>query len=289
VKEDGSLQYGLDVSITGAYAQMSLQADLAALAEASGWDGFFVQDGLLPARSEAMIDPWLALCAIALATQRLRIGALMTPLAAYLPWQLARQTSTLDHLSEGRLIFGAGLGFKEEDFLTVGADASAHVRAEKLDEGLALLRLFWKGEPFSFAGKQYQMRQAQLLPTPVQSPSIPIWLAGVWPHRKPLRRAAGFDGLYIASEQATGEPLTPADLHEAVAYVRSQRQDHAPFEVAFAGVTEAAEAATVIPPYAQAGATWWLEGIWVERGSVQQMRERIRQGPPRIDRTRVPD
>jgi alkanesulfonate monooxygenase SsuD/methylene tetrahydromethanopterin reductase-like flavin-dependent oxidoreductase (luciferase family) len=282
------LHYGLDVSITGAYAQVALLADLAALAEASGWDGFFVQDGLLPAPSEAMIDPWLALCAIALATQRLRIGALMTPMAAYRPWQLARQGMTLDHLSGGRLIFGAGLGFKEDDFLAVGEDATARVRAEKLDEGLALLRLFWNGEPFSFAGKHYQMRQAQLLPTPIQSPNIPIWLAGVWPHRKPLRRAAGFDGLYLASEQATGEPLTPADLHEAVAYIRSQQQQSTPFDVAFAGVTEAATAAAAIQPYAQAGATWWLEGIWVERGSVEKMRERIWQGPPRMDYMRSP-
>jgi len=236
-----------------------------------------------------MVDPWLALCAIALATRRMRIGALMTPLAAYLPWQLARQGMTLDQLSSGRVIFGAGLGFKEEDFLAVGADATTLIRAEKLDEGLALLRLFWTGEPFSFTGKHYQVIQAQLLPTPIQTPTIPIWLAGVWPHRKPLRRAARFDGLYIASEQATGEPLTPTDLYEAVAYVRSQRQDHTSLDVAFAGVTEAATAASVIQPYAQAGATWWLEGIWVERGSVQKMRERIQHGPPNIDLTRAPD
>jgi alkanesulfonate monooxygenase SsuD/methylene tetrahydromethanopterin reductase-like flavin-dependent oxidoreductase (luciferase family) len=263
-------------------------ADLAALAEASGWDGFFVQDGLLPASSETMVDPWPALCAIALATQRMRIGALMTPMAAYRPWHLACHTSTLDQLSGGRLIFGAGLGFKEEDFLAIGEDATARVRAEKLDESLALLRLFWKGEPFSFTGKNYQMREVQLLPTPIQSPSIPIWVAGVWPHRKPLRRAATVDGLYIASEQATGEHLTPADLHKAVAYVRSQRQDHAPLDVAFAGVTEATTAASAIRPYAQAGATWWLEGIWVERGSVEEMRDRIQQGPPIADLMHTP-
>lgn len=277
------MKYGLDVSITGPYAQVALLADLAALAEEAGWDGFFVQDGLLPTRSEAMVDPWLALCAIALATERLRIGALMTPMAAFLPWQLARQTVTLDQLSAGRLIFGAGLGFKEEDFLSVGADATARVRAEKLDESLALLRLFWSGEPFSFAGKHYQIRQAQLLPVPVQSPSIPIWLAGVWPHRKPLRRAAGSDGLYIASELASGASLTPSGLRDAIKYLRSQRLKDTAFDVAFAGTTEAATAATMIEPYAQAGATWWLEGIWVERGTVQQMRDRIRQGPPSAD------
>src|SRR5215831_16981056 len=95
-KEGGPLKYGLDVSITGAYAQMALLTELAVLAEEAGWDGFFVQDGLLPAQPEALVDPWLALCAIALSTKRLRIGALMTPLAAYHPWQLARQSVSLD-------------------------------------------------------------------------------------------------------------------------------------------------------------------------------------------------
>lgn len=274
------MRYGLDVSITGAYAQATLLADLAALAEESGWDGFFVQDCLLSSEPEPLVDPWLALCAIALATNRLRIGALMTPLAAYRPWQIARQCVTLDYLSAGRLIFGAGLGFRADDFLAVGEDATTSVRAEKLDEGLALLRQFWKGEPFSFAGKQYQMRDTQLLPAPVQTPGIPIWVAGVWPHRKPLRRAASFDGLYLASQQATGEELSPSALREAITYVQSQRQVDTPFDVAFAGETEAASAADVIRPYAQAGATWWLEGIWIERGTPEQMRARIQQGPP---------
>jgi alkanesulfonate monooxygenase SsuD/methylene tetrahydromethanopterin reductase-like flavin-dependent oxidoreductase (luciferase family) len=209
-------------------------------------------------------------------------------MAAYRPWQLARLSVSLDHLSTGRLIFGAGLGWQAEDFLAVGEDADARIRAEKLEEGLALLRLFWKGEPFSFAGKHYQMKQVQLLPTPVQVSSIPIWCAATWPHRKPLRRAAGFDGLYLASELATGEPLTPADLQEVVAYLRSQRQEASPFDVAFAGVTEA-NGGALVQSYAQAGATWWLEGIWIERGTPQQMRERIRQGPPRIDLPCQPD
>lgn len=277
------MKYGLDVSITGAYAQAELLTDLAALAEESGWDGFFVQDCLLAPRGETLIDPWVALGAIARSTSRVRIGALMTPLAAYLPWQVARQCVALDHLSAGRLIFGAGLGFLPEDFEAVGEDATPSVRAEKLDEGLALVRLFWQGERFSFEGKRYQIRQAQLLPKPVQRPSIPIWTACYWPHRKPLRRAAAFDGLYIGSLKADGASLTPADLREAVAYAQSQRlDDTAPFDVAFAGETEAASEADVARPYAEAGATWWLEGIWIERGSPEQLRARIQQGPPRI-------
>jgi len=146
------MKYGLDVSITGAYADAGLLTDLAALAEEAGWDGFFVQDGLLNADAEAVVDPWIALSAIALHTQRLRIGAFMTPLAAYRPWQLARQTVALDHLSHGRLIFGAGLGEKAQDFAAVGDDPDPRRRAEKLDEGLAILQKLWSGEAFSFHG-----------------------------------------------------------------------------------------------------------------------------------------
>lgn len=278
------MKYGLDVSISGAYAQAELLADLAALAEESGWDGFFVQDCVLAARGEPLVDPWVALGAIARATSRVRIGALMTPLAAYRPWQVARQCASLDHLSAGRLIFGAGLGSLLEDFAAVGEDPTPSVRAEKLDEGLALLRLFWRGEPFSFTGKRFQVREAQLLPTPIQRPSIPIWIAGYWPHRKPLRRAAAFDGLYIGSLKADGEPLTPADLREVVAYARAQRPDNAaPFDVVFAGESEGASAADLVRPYAEAGATWWLEGVWVERGTPEQLRARIRQGPPHVE------
>lgn len=277
------MKYGLDVSITGAYAQASLLADLAVLAEEAGWDGFFVQDGLLNAAAESLVDPWIALCAIALRTRRLRLGALMTPLAAYRPWQVARQTVSLDHLSQGRLIFGAGLGFQARDFVQVGEEADPRQRAAKLDEGLQILQKLWSGEVVSFQGTQHQLSEAQLLPRPLQSPSIPVWIAGQWPHHKPLQRAARFDGLYIASQKANGEPLTPLELREALAYVMTQRTAPSPLDVVFAGETPADldNGATIVQPYASAGVTWWLEGIWTERGSVEQMRERIRHGPPR--------
>ncbi len=280
------MKYGLDVSITGAYADASFLADLASLAEEAGWDGFFVQDGLLPTQSEAMVDPWVALCAIALATKRVRLGAFMTPLAAYRPWQVARQTVALDHLSHGRLIFGAGLGERAGDFVRVGEDADPRQRAERLDEGLELLRKLWSGEVFSFQGTQYHMSEAQLLPKPLQSPSIPVWVAGYWPNHKPFRRAARFDGMYIGSEKATGGPLSALELQEALDYVQTQRTASSPFDVAFAGETPAdsEQGVIIVQPYASAGLTWWLEGIWPERGTVEQMRERIRRGPPRIDR-----
>lgn len=282
VKGGFAMKYGLDVSITGAYAHAGLLADLAVLAEEAGWDGFFVQDGLLSADSEALVDPWVALSAIALRTRHLRIGALMTPLAAYRPWQVARQTVSLDHLSRGRLIFGAGLGFQARDFAAVGEDSDPRRRAEKLDEGLEILRGLWSGETWSFHGTHYQMTSVKLLPKPLQVPRIPVWIAGTWPNHKPFRRAAGFDGMYIGSQKANGEPLTPSELQEALTYVRTQREPTSPFDVVFAGETptDFAQAAKIVQPYASAGVTWWLEGIWTERGSYEDMRKRIQLGPP---------
>jgi alkanesulfonate monooxygenase SsuD/methylene tetrahydromethanopterin reductase-like flavin-dependent oxidoreductase (luciferase family) len=277
------MRYGLDVAITGDYARAGVLADLAAIAEESGWDGFFVQDGLLSAAAEPQVDPWIALSGIALRTRRLRLGAFMTPLAAYRPWQVARQTAALDHLSRGRLIVGVGLGEHARDFERLGEDPDPRHRAEKLDEGLEILRLLWSGEVSSYHGTHYQMTDARLLPKPSQAPSIPVWCAGYWPHHKPLRRAARYDGIYIASRKANGEPLTPLDLHEALAYIKTQRTASPPFDVAFAGETpaDAAHGAAIVQPYLAAGVTWWLEGIWPQRGSVAEMTERIRQGPPR--------
>jgi alkanesulfonate monooxygenase SsuD/methylene tetrahydromethanopterin reductase-like flavin-dependent oxidoreductase (luciferase family) len=176
------------------------------------------------------------------------------------------------------------LGFQPDDFTRVGQDADPRHRAEKLDAGLEILQLLWSGEPITLHGVRYQMAGAQLLPRPRQAPRIPIWIASQWPHLRPLRRAARFDGVYIASQNADGAPLTPLDIREALAYVKTQRTATSPFAVAFAGKTPAdlPAAVSLVTPYAAAGVTWWLEGIWNERGSVAQMRERIRLGPPRL-------
>ncbi len=182
-----------------------------------------------------------------------------------------------------------GLGYQARDFAAVEEDTDPKRRAEKLDEGLEILHGLWSGEAFSFQGTHYQMTSVKLLPKPLQSPRIPVWIAGVWPNRKPLRRAAGFDGLYIGSQKVNGEQLSPQDLQEALAYVRTQREPASQFDVVFAGETPAdfEKGAQMVQPYVSAGVTWWLEGIWTERGSYEEMRERIRLGPPRSRQTGI--
>lgn len=274
------MKYGLDVSIAGEYSDPRTLADLAAEAEQAGWDGFFVQDYMTS--DSPIVDPWVALAAIAMRTEHVRIGAFMTALPRRRPWKVARETVSIDHLSNGRLIFGVGLGFQAPDFAAFGEEVDARIRAEKLDEGLAVLSGLWTGETFSFHGKHYQVNAVQLLPRPIQSPRIPVWVAGGWPNRKPFRRAARWDGIYIMTEKVNGERVMPEDIRESLAYVKTHREHSEPFEVAFADETpsHAEKASEIVRPYMDAGVTWWLEGIWAE--SVRKARERIRSGPPQM-------
>jgi alkanesulfonate monooxygenase SsuD/methylene tetrahydromethanopterin reductase-like flavin-dependent oxidoreductase (luciferase family) len=275
------MKFGLDIPTGGAYADPRKLAELAAEAEEAGWDGFFVQDVLYSV--DALTDPWVALAAVAVRTQRMRIGVFLTPIPRRRPWQLAREAVALDYLSNGRLIFGAALGFQELDFTPFGEEYDARIRAEKLDEGLEILKGLWSGEPFSFQGKHYQLENITFLPRPLQSPRIPIWLAGGWPRRKPLRRAAHWDGIYLMTvNQVTNELLKPEEIREAVAYMQAQRESTDPFDVGVNGEVpgDAGKAAEFIQAYQEAGATWWID-LEDTGETFEEYRARIRCGPPR--------
>ena len=232
------MKFGLDIPTAGSYADPRKLAELAAEAEEAGWDGFFIWDIIFSSGESnvPVLDPWIALAAIAMRTQRIRIGAMLTPLSRRRPWQVARETVALDLLSNGRLNFGAGSGYQARDFVPFGEDFDLKVRAEKLDEGLEVLKGLWSGEAFSFHGKHYQVDNVTFLPKPVQSPRIPVWLAGGWPNRKPLRRAARWDGIYLMTvNQVTHELLTPEEIREIVTYIKTYRESTDPFDVAFNG------------------------------------------------------
>ncbi len=275
------MKYALDCSTAGTYADAGLLADLAAEAEQAGWDGFFVWDAVFarPARLP-MVDPWVALAAIAVQTSRIKIGAMVTPLARRRPWQIARETVSLDHLSHGRLIFGVGLGYQDLDFTAFGEDADPRLRAEKLDEGLEVLTKLWTGRRTTFASKHYQIDGVKFLPKPLQTPRIPIWVAGYWPNRRPFRRAARWDGLLPG--KVNEQEFTVEDLYECLAYVHEQRTASAPLEVAVYGFTPASstKGARLVQRWEQAGATWWREGIGDWLGDLRRIRARIRSGPP---------
>lgn len=282
------MRYGLSVPNAGVYGDAHLLAELAREAEAAGWDGFFLWDSLLidPHRPLPVVDPWVALAAIAVVTRHIRLGPMVTPIARRRPWKLARETVTLDHLSNGRLILGVGLGDPAEaEFAQFGEEADARVRARRLDEGLALLTGLWSGQPFSFQGEHYQIRETIFLPPPLQSPRIPIWVGGWWPNKAPLRRAARWDGVFPGKLSPDGSGmLMPDELRAIVAYVQGQRTHPGPFDIVLGGTTpgdDRARAVAIVAPYAEAGLTWWIESSGDERGAIDSARTRIRHGPPR--------
>jgi alkanesulfonate monooxygenase SsuD/methylene tetrahydromethanopterin reductase-like flavin-dependent oxidoreductase (luciferase family) len=237
-------------------SEPALVAELAARAERRGWDGFFVWDHVAyrePVR--ALADPWVTLAAVAMRTERVTIGPLVTPLARRRPHQLARETVTLDRLSRGRLVLGVGLGSEvtpEFDPDRFGEEGDPRARARLLDDGLARLLAYWDGE---------------FEPRPVQRPRIPIWVASRWPRRKPLRRAARYDGLFPI------DLPNPEALAELAAEVTAMRDNDGPFDI----VAES-EAGEDPAPWIAAGATWHLTGFG-RQPTQREVEEAIDAGP----------
>ncbi len=292
------MHYGITIPNFGdSYAPRTL-AHWARDAERAGWDGFFVWDHVLHGNFPHS-DPWIDLAAIALATERIRIGPMVTPLPRRRPVKLARETVTLDHLSNGRLTLGVGSGVRATEWEEMGDEANPKVRAAMLDEGLDLLTRLWSGEPVSFEGRHYTFRPTfdwtdepgRMLPVPLQSPRIPIWIAGTWPNKPPFRRAARWDGVYAISASPFAEGLSPDDVRAMTAFIADQRASDIPFDIVVDGPTptnDPARASEIAATYAEAGATWWLEEVspwsfgWDRRSAwpTERMHERILAGPP---------
>jgi alkanesulfonate monooxygenase SsuD/methylene tetrahydromethanopterin reductase-like flavin-dependent oxidoreductase (luciferase family) len=264
------------------YADPRLLVRLARRAEDAGWDGCFVWDHLVyRPRGAPVTDPWVAVTAIAQATQRIRLGVMVAQLARRRPWKVAREAVALDVLSEGRLTLGAGLGsLPEDEFEAFGEPGDARTRAAKLDEGLAIVRGLTSGEPFAHRGAHYTVEETVFAPAGVQRP-IPIWVAGRWPNRPPFRRAARWDGVFPTFEGLEHDEVPPpSDLREAVEYTREHQATDEPFDVAMEGFT-APNGGDVVAAFADAGLTWWIEKVGWFRGTVAEMEARIDQGPPR--------
>ena len=237
----------------GELSEPRVLAQLAAEAEAAGWDGFFVWDHMVySAPVTHVADPWVAMAAIAMATSRVRIGALVTPTPRRRIHKLARETVTLDRLSEGRLVLGVGVGGDTHgEFGPFGEEADMRERARVLDADLERLMALWGG------GFQ---------PVPVQQPRIPVWVAARWPNRRPVRRALRWDGIFPIDLPG------PEALAELVAEVRAERDD------AFEVVVDEPEAGADFRRWEEAGATWCLTGFGNDPREAD-VRETIAAGP----------
>ena len=250
-------------------------ARLAARAEEAGWHGFFVWDHvnwLAPITSVA--DPWIALAAIATATESLSFGPMVTPLARRRPVKLARETATLDRLSGGRLVLGAGLGDDRygNEYSKTGDELDRRVRGEMLDEALTILPTAWSGRPVHHRGRHYTVDDITFLPRPVQ-PTIPIWIAGYPGNMKPMRRAARFDGYFPVNLESPDQVTHAVDVLNTL---RENRTPTKPFDI----VVPCAPGADVAA-YADAGATWWLTDFDPGTATVDRVRGVIDDGPLR--------
>lgn len=262
--------------------------EMAREAEACGWDGVFAWDGIHIGPRE-IFDPWVALGAMAAVTERVTLGAMVFSLARRRPWKVARETISLDNLSNGRLVLPVGFGGDwDGGYSRVNTDqADRKSRREKLDECLEILERAWTGEPFDYAGKHYQCTDLQFRPIPVQQPRIPVWTVGAWPHERSLARSARWDGA-IAFDKSPGvgefDPLSPETVVRIRDWMREHRGSMEGFDIVVEGKTSGTDHAANqdrLGPLGEAGATWWIESRWDETETAASLLERIRQGPPR--------
>lgn len=267
------------------YGSARTASELAQLAEAAGWDGCFLGDAIW------CEDPLIALTAAAMATDRIRLGTMVIPAPLRRPWRLASESLALERLSEGRLTLGLGAGavwMGWQGFPDEVIDTKA--RAEMLDETIDLLTLFYQRQPFDYDGQHYHVKLTLLdemyyPPRPMQQPRIPLWVTGIWPRMKSMRRVLKCDGVIVEKMNPEGqsEAATPADVREIKDYVAANRTLTTPFDIVVNGTTGDLTDAQIedkLAPWAEAGAMWWVEGLWEETEAAAK--ERIRRGPPTL-------
>jgi alkanesulfonate monooxygenase SsuD/methylene tetrahydromethanopterin reductase-like flavin-dependent oxidoreductase (luciferase family) len=269
------LQSALWLPIFDELADPAVVARLAAEAEEAGWHGVFVWDHLRwRAPVQQVADPWITMAAIATATESLRFGPMVTPLARRRPAKLARETATLDRLSGGRLTLGVGLGSDRygQEFSGTGDETDDRRRGEMLDESLQILAAAWSGEVVHHHGSHYTVDGFSFLPTPIQRPGVPVWVAGQPGNVNPRRRAARHDGFFPVNLE---HPDQLADAVTTIAGLRARETTSYDIAVALPPGADPA-------PYVKAGATWWLTEFEPDTVSLDQVRGVLRDGPADI-------
>ena len=258
-------------------------ADLAVAAEEAGWDTIFTWEAVWGQAA------WVTLAAAAMRTSRIRLGTLLTPLPRIRPWDLAGRVATLDSLSDGRVQLAVGLGALHPGWLAFERDEGRKVRAEKLDEGLAIYDGLMRGQPFAYAGTHFSVEPTDFVPPPppVQQPRVPVWVVGAYPARRSLERAARWDGIVPTKvDRGEDDDFSTADLVRTVAAVKEIRASYGltweGYDVVAEGVSEpGATGDATVSKWVEAGATFWVESDWsMGDDAVDRHRRRIDAGPP---------
>ncbi|MDJ0923335.1 MAG: LLM class flavin-dependent oxidoreductase [Acidimicrobiia bacterium] len=281
------MKYCIDLPNFGAWSDPRKFAEFAKQIEDAGWDGVSVWDHILVWDGAEVADPWVLLAAAAMNTEQIRLMTMVTPIPRRHPWKLSRECVSLDLLSEGRLTLGVGIGWPTDpEFTRFKGETDVRTRAEMLDEGLEILTGLWTGEPFGYSGKHYELEEVTFLPRPVQQPRIPIWVAAMWPKKRPVRRAANWDGiapiLVFDPDSDRIDPLTPEIARGISGYIAEHRisEDHFDFAVGVP-TPDGVDLPTYVAELADAGVTWWRDG-WIPWSGTtyEEWEERVLSGPP---------
>jgi alkanesulfonate monooxygenase SsuD/methylene tetrahydromethanopterin reductase-like flavin-dependent oxidoreductase (luciferase family) len=272
------VEYGVALPTGGACGDPTFLLELAVLAEQTGWDGVFLEDYICYQGdpSNPTCDTWAMLAAIAVRTQRVVLGTEVVALTRRRPWKVAREALTVDVLSGGRLVVGVGIGDQgDPGYTRFGEEVDTHVRAELLDEGLAIVAGLWTGEPFSFEGKHFRVDEVTFLPRSVQTPRIPIWIGGGYPNPRAIERGLRWDGSCLY--RRAGGPLRGDDVRDL-----RRRAGGRPWTQAVGGWPRREDLDSELEhrrEVADAGADWWVE--WIEPAERETMRAAVERGPLR--------
>jgi len=261
------MRHGLLVANVGPYADVRTTVELAQTAEEAGWEAFLVWDHLAFVWGRPAADPWITLAAVGMSTERIAIGTGVTPVARRRPHVLAHQIATLDRLTGGRVIFGAGLGGGHGEFAKFGESEEERPRAELLDEGLEVIRRLLDGEVVHHHGEHFTVDGVQLLPAPERH--VPIWIGGM--SKRARARATRYDAWFADTATTHEMGTTPEEL---AALLEGYDID----EVAVMGFSEPGQR-DLHEAYERAGGDWWIEQIHYLRGDLDAMRARIEAGP----------
>ncbi len=261
------MRYGLLVANIGTYADPRTMVHVARAAERSGWDAFLVWDHLAFVWGPPAADPWVTLGAVGLSTERILVGTGVTPVPRRRPHVLAHEIATLDRLTGGRVIFGAGLGGGHGEFSKFGENEDDRARAELLDEGLEVIRALLGGEIVHHRGEHFTVDGVQLSPAPERH--VPIWIGGM--SKRARARASRFDCWFADTADPRRMLATPHEF-------RALLDGYAFRDVAVMGYSEPRQR-ELHDAYESAGATWWIEQIHDMRGDAAAMLARIEAGP----------
>jgi probable F420-dependent oxidoreductase len=200
------MRYGFSLVVRGADATPDGFTRVAQRVESLGFDSLWLSAHVIvppqerswynmvegrkhpPHWREGYWEPFTVLAYLAALTERITLGTSVVVLPMHNPIELAKQVAEVDVLSGGRLVFGVGVGWFEEEFEVLGRPFRN--RGARTDDALELMRALWTEEPVTHEGRFHSVRDCSFLPKPVQRPHPPVWIAG---NGDPaLRRAARF-------------------------------------------------------------------------------------------------